>query len=58
VTVEESSGDGVVPVREHVGLNGYAFSNRSFGRKAAAVDLRCDVLDDDPDFAHRGGAPE
>ena len=53
MTVEESSGDGVVPVRENVGLNGYAFPNRPFGREAAAVDLRCDVLDDDTDFAHR-----
>jgi hypothetical protein len=47
-----------VPVRENVSLNGYAFPNRSFGREAPAVDLRCDVLDDDTDFAHLWGAPE
>jgi hypothetical protein len=52
VAVEQKCGDRVVTVGEYVGLDRDAVTDDALCRESAAVDLRSDVFDDDPDSAH------
>src|SRR5258708_2628630 len=58
VTVEKGCGDGILSVGKDIRLYGYAFAERAFGRKPAAIDPRRDVFDDDTDFTHRLRSPD
>jgi hypothetical protein len=44
--VKNGTRNGVVAVGEYRRLHLYAFANRAFDGEAAAVDYRCDILDD------------
>jgi hypothetical protein len=43
--VKNDTGDQVVAVGEYHRLHSYAFADRAFDREAAAVNYRCDLLD-------------
>ena len=52
--VQEPTRERIVSVGKAIGFDDDGFADRALDRKAATVDGRRDVLDDDPDAAIRG----